>query len=135
MTPSPENSPVSYHTQPQGLTMGEESTQMISNVLLAIENGCEDSSMEAEISKEVLIYEEEGHVADALWRKGGLSGVAKEMLTQLDMLRMCQVAATIRLLQYWPQGGLMCMCRLRQCHFIRLLPSMMQSCGWQLRCG
>ena len=36
------------------------------------------AAMEAEVSREALVDEEEGHVADALWRKGGLSGVAKE---------------------------------------------------------
>ena len=39
-----ELSPVSHHTQSQGLPMGEESTQMVSHGLLAIVDGCEDSS-------------------------------------------------------------------------------------------
>ena len=36
------------------------------------------AAMEAGVSREALVDEEEGHVADALWRKGGLGDVAKE---------------------------------------------------------
>ena len=62
--------PVSQCTQPQGLPKGEESTQMVSRVLLAIEDDCEDSRMEAKVSGEALIDEEEGYAADELWRRG-----------------------------------------------------------------